>query len=207
MTMNHTAHTPGITRRHLICSATALFGIALAGCSDQARPSFNGIDVSQDGASPDFKLTGPGNQTYSVASFQGKAVIMFFGYTQCPDVCPTALGRAAEVKRLLGPDADRLQVLFITLDPERDTPEMITAYTSAFDPSFIGLYGDAQHTAEAAKAFKVFYKKVPTGSSYALDHSSLTYALDPQGKLRLALRHDQTAADYAHDIRSLLHPA
>lgn len=154
-----------------------------------------------------LRWSGPGGQTYTVASFQGKAVLMFFGYTQCPDVCPTALSRAAQVKRLLGPDGSHLQVLFITLDPERDTPEMLNAYTSAFDPSFMGLYGDSPRTAETAKAFKVFYKKVPTGSSYALDHSSLTYALDPQGKLRLALRHDQTAADYAQDIRHLLHPA
>lgn len=207
MTMIHSTHALALTRRGFLLTTSAVFGATLAGCSDSARPSFHGIDVSQEGASPDFKLTGPEGRTYTVGSFRGQAVLMFFGYTQCPDVCPTALSRAAEVRRLLGPDASRLQVLFITLDPERDTPEMIDAYTSAFDPSFIGLYGDSPHTAETAKAFKVFYKKVPTGSSYALDHSALTYALDPEGKLRLALRHDQTAADYADDIRKLLHPA
>jgi protein SCO1/2 len=95
-------------------------------------------------------------------------------------------------------------VIFITVDPERDTPEVIKAYTAAFDPSFIGLYGDAKRTRETADEFKVYYKQVPTGSSYTMDHSALSYAFDPQGRLRLALRHEQTAEDYAHDLRQLL---
>lgn len=133
--------------------------------------------------------------------------MMFFGFTQCPDVCPTALVRAATVKQLLGADGDRLQVIFVTVDPERDTPEILKAYTAAFDPSFLGLYGDLKHTEETAKDFKVFYKKVPTGSSYTMDHSALSYVYDPDGKLRLVLRHTQSAEEYAADLRQLLHPA
>jgi protein SCO1/2 len=121
-----------------------------------------------------------------------------------PRRLPDRLIRAAKVKQLLGADGDKLQVIFITVDPERDTPEVIKAYTAAFDPSFIGLYGDAKRTRETADEFKVYYKQVPTGSSYTMDHSALSYAFDPHGRLRLALRHEQTAEDYAHDLRQLL---
>jgi len=188
-------------------AAITLSALALAGCDRKPVVTYHGIDLTGATYATDFRLTDPDGKERTLVDFRGKAVLIFFGFTQCPDVCPTALARAAEVKRLLGTDGDRFQTLFITVDPERDTPEVLKAYTSAFDPSFVGLYGDAQRTAETAKDFKVYYKKVPTGASYTMDHTSLSYVYDAQGKLRLALRHEQPAQDYADDIRKLLNPA
>jgi protein SCO1/2 len=130
--------------------------------------------------------------------------MVFFGFTQCPDVCPTALTRAVQIRKLLGADAERLQVIFITVDPERDTPKVLEAYTRAFDPSFLGLYGDAERTAQTAKAFRVVYARVPTGRSYTIDHSALSYVFDATGAIRLALRHEQSAQDCVHDLRQIL---
>lgn len=195
-----------LSRRTLL-AATALGAMALAACERKTRMTYHGIDLTGATYAMDLRLTDPDSKERTLADFRGKAVLVFFGFTQCPDVCPTALVRAAEVKRLLGVDGERFQVLFITVDPERDTPEVLKAYTAAFDPSFIGLYGDLGRTAQTAKDFKVYYKKVPTGASYTMDHTSLSYVYDPQGKLRLALRHEQTAQDYADDIRKLLNPA
>ena len=168
--------------------------------------SFHGLNVTGSTYGQDFRLKDPEGRERTLADFKGQAVMIFFGFTQCPDVCPTALSRAIEVKQLLGQDADRLQVIFVTIDPERDTPQVLKEYTAAFDPSFLGLYGDLERTAATAKDFQVFYKKVPTGSSYTMDHSALTYIYDPDGKLRLAMRHQQTAQEFAEDIRQLLHP-
>ena len=130
--------------------------------------------------------------------------MLYFGFVQCPDVCPTALTRAVEVKRLLGADGERLQVIFVTVDPERDTNDILKAYMAAFDPTFLALHGNADKTRSTAEHFKVYYKKVPTGSSYTMDHSALSYVFDPNGQLRLAMRHEQSAEDYAHDIVQLL---
>jgi len=193
--------------RWLLVFIVAALAVFIAGCNragDAAAPGFRGIDLTGAPYGRDFRLTDADGRERTLADYQGKAVLMYFGFVQCPDVCPTALIRAAKVKRLLGADGDKLQVIFITVDPERDTPEVIKAYTAAFDPSFIGLYGDAKRTRETADEFKVYYKQVPTGSSYTMDHSALSYAFDPQGRLRLALRHEQTAEDYAHDLRQLL---
>ena len=131
-------------------------------------------------------------------------MLIFFGFTQCPDICPTALSRAADVMQRLGPESDRLQVIFVTIDPERDTPALLREYTRAFHPSFVGLHGDAAVTAATAQQFKVFYNKVPTGSSYTMDHSAISYVFDPQGRLRLAVKHEQPAASLAADIGRLL---
>jgi len=195
-----------IFSRRMLLTATALGALTLAGCERKSRASYHGIDLTGATYAVDFQLTAPDVVERTLADFRGKVVMVFFGFTQCPDVCPTALARAAEVKHLLGADGERLQVLFVTIDPERDTPQMLQAYTEAFDPSFIGLFSDLQHTAQVANDFKVYYKKVETGSSYTMDHTSLTYVYDPQGKLRLALRHAQTAQEYADDLRTLLHP-
>ena len=179
----------------------------LAACQrgdESVAPSFRGLDLAGAPYGRDFRLTDADGRERTLADFKGKAVLLYFGFTQCPDVCPTALIRAAEVRKLLGAEGDKLQVIFITVDPARDTPEVIKAYTAAFDPSFIGLYGDAKRTRETADEFKVYYKQVPTGSSYTMDHSALSYVFDPQGRLRLAMRHEQTATDYAHDIRQVL---
>jgi len=185
----------------------ALSILMLSGCERTRTVTYKGVDLTGATYATDIRLSDPDGNERTLADFRGKAILVFFGFTQCPDVCPTALARAAEVKRLLGPDGERFQTLFVTVDPERDTPEVLKAYTAAFDPSFIGLYGDLERTAQIAKDFKVYYKKMPTGSSYTMDHTSLSYVYDPLGKLRLALRHEQPAQDYADDIRKLLNPA
>jgi len=186
----------------------AAFGAAATLLATACQPSkpqtFHGIDVTGSAYAKDFRLKDPDGMERTLTDFRGKAVMIFFGFTQCPDICPTALTRAARVKELLGEDGKRLQVIFVTIDPERDTPDILKAYTHAFDPSFLGLYGDLQRTAETAKAFKVYYQKVPTGSSYTMDHSALSYVFDPSGKLRLILKHDQSAEDYADDLRKIL---
>ena len=201
------AFTAWTAFRWLLGFIVAALAVWMAGCNragDAAAPGFRGIDLTGAPYGRGFRLTDAEGRERTLADYKGKAVLLYFGFTQCPDVCPTALIRAAEVRKLLGAEGDKLQVIFITVDPARDTPEVIKAYTAAFDPSFIGLYGDAKRTRETADEFKVYYKQVPTGSSYTMDHSALSYVFDPQGRLRLAMRHEQTAADYAHDIRQVL---
>jgi protein SCO1/2 len=181
-------------------------GGVLSGCEGDAGPAaFKGIDLTGAPYGQGFDLTDMNGQPRSLASFSGQVVMLFFGFVQCPDVCPTALNRAVQVMQLLGREqAARLQVLFLTVDPERDTPELLRDYMAAFDPRFLALRGTAEQTRQTADAFKVFYKKVPTGSSYTMDHTALSYLFDPQGHLRVALRHEQTADECAHDVRLLL---
>jgi protein SCO1/2 len=135
--------------------------------------------------------------------------VVFFGYTHCPDVCPTTLAQTAQAMQALGADADKVQVLFVTVDPERDTPEVLAKYVSAFDPRFLGLYGDAEATRRAAKEFKIFYEKGSASApgNYSMDHSAQTYVLDPQGRLRLLVRPERIAEDLAPDLRTLLRGA
>jgi len=201
------AFTARTAFRWLLVLPVIMLAVFLASCNrggDAAVPGFRGIDLTGAPYGRDFRLTDADGRERALAHYKGKAVLLYFGFVQCPDVCQTALIRAAEVKKLLGADGDKLQVIFITVDPERDTPEVIKAYTAAFDPSFVGLYGDAKRTRATADEFKVYYRAVPTGSSYTMDHSALSYVFDPQGRLRLALRHEQKADDYAHDIRLIL---
>jgi protein SCO1 len=170
-----------------------------------ANSPFKGIDVTGAPYGDGFSLTDMNGVPRTLADYRGQVVMLYFGFVQCPDVCPTALARAVQVMELLGPErAQRLQVLFVTVDPERDTPELLRDYMAAFDPRFLALRGDAQATRATADAFKVYYKQVPTGSTYTMDHTALSYLFDPQGRFRVALRHEQTAADYAHDIALLL---
>jgi len=201
-------HTPRphrpLSRRQLLIAGGSIATLSLAACDKVLPDRFNGIDITGANYAQDFRLTDPEGRERTVADFKGKAVMLFFGFTQCPDVCPTALLRAAEIRHMLGADGERLQVIFVTVDPERDTPVVLKAYTNAFDPSFIGLYGDLQRTSETAKAFKAYYKKVPTGSSYTMDHSAFSYVYDPQGKVRLVLRHEQGAPECAEDLRKIL---
>jgi protein SCO1/2 len=193
--------TSSIHRRTLLAGGLAL----LAGCAQkQPAATFKGVDLGSADYGRDFRLLDAQGRERTLADFRGKAVLLHFGFTRCPDACPTALARAVQVKGLLGAQGDRLQVLFATLDPERDTPALIAAYATAFDPSFIALYGDMERTRAVAEQFHVFYRKVPTGDSYTMDHSTLSYAFDPQGHLRVALRHAQSAEDCAHDLRQLL---
>jgi protein SCO1/2 len=181
--------------------------VALAGCGGSG-PRFKNVDITGADYGRDFVLVDHAGRTRSLADFRGKAVVMFFGYTRCPDVCPTTLAELKMVKEQLGADGDRVQVLFVTVDPERDTQELLARYVPAFDPSFIGLRGDAAATAKVAKDFRVFYQKVPGSKpdNYTVDHTAGSYVFDPQGRLRLFVRHGN-AANLVSDLRTLLHTA
>lgn len=194
------------TRRALLLAPLAATLLAaLSACSKgDELDDMRGLVLGESDLGRDFALQGTDGKGHRLADFRGKAVMVFFGFTQCPDVCPTALQRAVEVKQALGPAGDRLQVLFVTVDPERDTPEVLRAYTGAFDPAFLGLYGSDQEIRDTARAFKVFYQKVPTGDSYTMDHSSFNYLYDPNGRLRVIMKHTQSVADYVNDIQKLL---
>jgi len=182
--------------------------VASAACSPDA-PKFRASDVTGTTFGRDFKLTDHTGTPRTLADYRGKAVVLFFGYTQCPDVCPTTLAELAEVMKRLGPDADRVQVLFVTVDPDRDTQDLLSKYVPAFDPRFVGLFGDADATARTAKEFKIVYQKQPgqTPGTYTVDHSAGTFIFDPNGKLRVYVGYGQGPDVFAHDIKELLHAA
>lgn len=186
-------------------SLAALCALALAAC-DGAQPKFKSTDITGAEYGRTLELTDHNGKLRRLEDFRGKAVVLFFGFTRCPDVCPTTLADAAQAIKKLGPDADRVQVLLVTVDPERDTPKVLAGYVTAFDPRFLGMYGDAEATRRAAKEFKVFYEKRPgkTPDAYSMDHSAQSYVIDPQGRLRLFVRHDRIAEDLADDLRVLL---
>jgi protein SCO1/2 len=190
------------TRRRTLA---ALAAIMLAACSP-SRQKFEASDITGASFGRDLSLQDPKGVTRTLADFRGKAVVVFFGYTQCPDVCPTTLAALAQTMKLLGADADRVQVLFVTIDPERDTAALLAQYVPAFDPRFLALRGDADATAKVAKEFKIIYEKVPgaTPGSYTMDHSAGTYVFDPQGRLRLYVSYGRGPDVYAHDLRLLL---
>ena len=182
-----------------------LASLAAVACGPEA-PKFMASDVTGTSFGHDFSLVDHNGTPRTLADYRGKAVVMFFGYTQCPDFCPTTLAELAEAMKRLGPDAERVQVLFVTVDPERDTPALLKNYVPAFDPRFMGLYGDADATARTAKEFKVIYQKRPgqTPGTYTMDHSAGTFIFDPNGKLRVYVGYGQGAEVYAHDIKALL---
>lgn len=194
---------PGIGRRPWLLAGGAWLGLALAGC-DRAPPSYQSIDLTGASFGHDFALQDPDGKTRTMSDFRGRYVMLFFGFTQCPDVCPTALTRAVEVRKLLGDQAGKVQVLLVTVDPERDTPTLLKEYTAAFDPDFLALRGDLEATQAVAREFKIHYSKVPVGSSYTMDHTALTYVMDAQGRLRLGVRHEQGAQEVASDLRQLM---
>lgn len=202
------SRTFGLTRRTVLRAAigVALAATAplLAACNRRAELQVHGTDVTGADFAKDFSLRDPQGNTRTLADFKGQLVMIFFGFTQCPDICPTALARAADMKRLLGPDGSQLQVLFITIDPARDTPLVLAAYTQAFDPSFLALYGDQARTDQTVKDFRMYARKVPTGSSYTMDHTSLSYLYDTTGRLRVLLRHEQSAQECVQDIRQVM---
>lgn len=183
-----------------------LFVTLLAACGPSGAPSFKATDVTGADYAKSFQLTDHTGKDRTLADFGGKVVVIFFGFTHCPDVCPTTLAGMRAAMEKLGDDAGRVQVLFITIDPERDTRDLLAQYVPSFDPSFIGLYGDADATARVAKEFKVFYQKVPgtTPGSYTMDHSAGSYVFDPQGRLRLYVRHGANPDDIAADLKLLL---
>lgn len=190
-------------RKFLLMACVAL----LTACSGgEAPPKFNATDVSGADWGRELKLTDHNGKPRTLADFKGKVVILFFGFTQCPDICPTTLSASAAALQMLGTETGKVQVLFITLDPARDTPEVLAKYTTAFNPTFLGLYGNEAETIAAAKEFKVFFQKAPgaTPGSYTIDHTAASYAIDPQGRLRLYIKHGETPEQMAADIKLLL---
>ena len=187
----------------------ALSGLAaaalLAACG-QPKPNFQSVDVTGADYAKNFALTDHRGEPRTLQDFRGKLVVVFFGFTQCPDVCPTALNDLAEVKRQLGPDGDKLQGVFVTVDPERDTPEVLKAYMANFDPSFVALRGTPAQLEEVAKDFKVYYKKVEgkAPGTYTMDHSAASFVYDAQGRLRLYVRPGTGPKVLLEDLKLLL---
>ncbi|PVY56695.1 MULTISPECIES: SCO family protein [unclassified Simplicispira] len=190
------------------CALLVSAGGMLTACS-KGKPEFRGVDISEVDYARDFPLPDHNGQQRSIKDFSGKVVVVFFGYTQCPDVCPTTMQEMAEVKRMLGKDGDRLQAIFVTVDPERDTADMLKAYMGNFDPSFLALRGTPEQTAAVAKDFKIYYKKVDgkTPTSYTMDHSAGSYIYDTQGRLRVYYRYGSGVEALAADVRTLLDEA
>jgi protein SCO1/2 len=190
--------------------ATVLSLLVLAGCgAGSEEPRFRLTDVTGAGFGKELNLIDHHGKPRTLADFRGKVVTVFFGFTHCPDACPTTMVEMAQVAKALGADADKLQVLFVTVDPERDTQQVLAQYVPAFHPGFLGLYGDAEATARAAKEFKVYYSKQPgkgsdRGRSYSVDHSAGTFILDRHGRLRLFAQYGQGAEAILHDVRLLL---
>lgn len=180
--------------------------LSLSGCDRASTPSFKGIDITGADYARELSLTDPDGQRRSLAEFKGRAVVVFFGFTQCPDVCPTTLVELAAVKKQLGADGERVQGLFVTVDPERDTPELLKAYVDNFNAGFVALRGSPEETLATAKHFKVFFAKVPgkTEGSYTIDHTAGAYLFDPEGRVRLFTRHGTGADALLHDVRILL---
>ena len=202
---------PPMQRRNALksiaaCAVAACAGALLTAC-DPAKPQFHGIDITGADYAKDFQLTDFDGKPRTLADFKGKAVVMFFGFTQCPDVCPTTMTELAQVKKLLGADGDKVQGLFVSIDPERDTPAVLKEYMQNFDPSFLGLYaGSPEALAALAKDFKVYYKKVdgPTPTSYTMDHTAASFVYDPEGRLRLYTRYGIGAQPLADDLKLLI---
>lgn len=181
--------------------------LALAGCSDQGSAgAFHGIDITGADYATTINLPDHNGQQRTLADFRGQVVVVFFGFTQCPDVCPTSLSEMAQAKQLLGAEGDRLQGLFVSVDPERDTPDVMKEYMAAFDPSFLALHASSQSLPDVAKHFRIYYKKVPgqTPTSYTMDHSAGSYVYDTQGRVRLYHRYGSGAAALASDVQKLL---
>ena len=178
---------------------------ALSACSPD-KPAFKGVDITGADYAKDFALSDQNGQVRTVKDFAGKVLVLFFGYTQCPDVCPTTLQELLEVRRLLGADGEKLQPVFITVDPERDTAELLKAYMANFDPSFVALRPTPEQLQALLKDFKIYAKKVEgkTATSYTMDHSAQSYMYDPQGRLRLYNRYGSGPQALAEDARLLL---
>jgi len=181
-------------------------GAVFVACTEAPKPAFKGVDITGVDYARDLPLTDQFGQQRHLKDFAGKVLAVFFGYTNCPDVCPTTMSELAQVKSDLGAEGDRLQVLFVTVDPERDTPEVLKAYMAHFDPSFLALRGSPEELAAVAKDFKIFYKQVPgdTPTSYSMDHSAGMYMFDPKGQLRLFQRYGSSTQALVDDTRLLL---
>jgi protein SCO1/2 len=189
-------------RRHAL---GLLAAAALAACGEK-KPQFSSVDLTGADYAKDFSLPDTAGKTRTLQDFRGKAVVVFFGYTQCPDVCPMTMAEIAQAKKLLGGDGAKVQAVFITIDPERDTPELLKNYAANFGPDFVALRGSPEQTAATAKDFKVYFKKVDgkTPGGYTMDHSAASFVFDPQGRLRLYTRYGTGAQALADDLKQLL---
>lgn len=200
-----------IKKRLFLTLALSLgLGLTLAACDkfggSSSAPTFKGVDLTGAEYARTLSLPDADGHMRSLADFKGKVVVVFFGYTQCPDVCPTTMAELSEVKRSLGADGDKLQGVFVSIDPERDTPELLKAYVANFDKSFVALRGSDEQTKAAAKEFKVYYAKVPgkTEGSYTMDHTAASFIFDPQGRVRVFTRYGSGAQALADDVKTLL---
>ena len=189
----------------------AVFGLALTGCDQLGlgkppAPQFRGVDITGANYAKTLALPDVNGQPRTLGDFKGKFTVVFFGYTQCPDVCPTTMAELAQVKKALGADGDKLQGVFITIDPERDTPEILKSYMASFDPSFVALRGTLEQTKATAKEFKIYFEKVPgkTEGSYTMDHSAGAFVLDAKGNVRLFERYGGGAEALTADIKALI---
>ncbi len=189
-----------------LAACLGITGCEKLGLGGGNAASFHGIDITGADYAQRLTMADADGQSRSLSDFKGKVVVVFFGYTQCPDVCPTTMAELAQVKKSLGADGDKIQGIFVTVDPERDTPEVLKNYMASFDPSFVGLRGTAEETAAVAKDFKVFYAQVPgkTAGSYTVDHTAGSYVFDPAGRVRLFVRYGSGADALASDLKALL---
>lgn len=198
-----------IVKRSFLLMIFAAF-FSLSACDQMqtvSKSNFNAVDITGADYAKDFRLTDFAGKVRTLADFKGKAVLLFFGYTHCPDVCPTTLADAARAIKQLGSDGKRVQVLFVTLDPKRDTPQILAQYVPAFNPDFLGLYADEAVTRKTAKDFHIFYEERPgggTSSEYSIDHTAGTLVFDPQGRLRLFISYGMSAEKIAADLQKLL---
>jgi protein SCO1/2 len=185
--------------------AVTLLALGLLAACTPSEPVFHSTDITGADYGKSLRLTDHHGRVRTLADFRGKVVTIFFGYTQCPDVCPTALSDMSTVVQQLGPDGDKIQVLFVTVDPERDSPALLAEYVPVFDERFLGLHGTPEQIAEVARDFRIFYRKSgDLDGHYTIDHSAGTYVFDPQGRLRLYMRHAEDPAKVAADIGALL---
>jgi protein SCO1 len=196
-------------RRHALATLAAFSAAGLSACNRSGQAQFKGIDLTGADYAKDFRLPDAQGRERSLQEFRGKVVVVFFGFVQCPDVCPTTLVEIAEARRLLGAEGDKVQGVFVTVDPERDTPEVLTAFMANFDPSFVALRPSPEQLAAVAKDFKVHYRKVDgrTPGSYTMDHTAASYVYDTRGRLRLYTRYGTGPQALADDIRILLKQA
>ena len=192
-----------------LCRLALIIAVALSGACERGAPTFRATDVTGASFGRNFELVDHTGKARKLADFRGKVVVLFFGFTHCPDVCPTTLAELAGALKHLGPEAERVQVLMVTVDPQRDTPEILSAYVTAFNAGFLGLSGTEKQIADVAREFKVIYQKVEGSGAdnYTMDHSAGTFIFDTQGRLRLYFGYGQRAEAYAHDIEQLLRAA
>ncbi|NYT62930.1 SCO family protein [Alcaligenaceae bacterium] len=197
------------SRRRILLTATAAVTLSafMVGCSKKEQElAFQGSDISGTKLGRDLEMQDGSGKLRTLADYKGKVLLVFFGYTQCPDVCPTAMAELSQTVELLGDDAAKVQVIMISVDPARDTPEILSAYVTAFNPSFVGLTGTPEQLSKTAKSFKAYYAKSSGGTAdqYGMDHASSFYILDQQGEARVLVSGNASAQDIADDVKLLL---